>query len=220
MGVHLENALRGVIIGDRWPKSGLDVIVTILEGEEDRWCGDEAVGSGTGAISSGEGWGLMNVLAACVTASSAAIVDAKIDCLDLVLGGVAAVVPASIDKKENLIQGMEVDDDGGKEKQILVLDPCPSEHTKITALCVLGYMPSRDEVTEVWLKGDVPCVSDSKDDVDLDSLMEGATLAARGSQTVLIDAIRKTAEAQAAASQMVQSSFAAATAQGDDVVMT
>merc|ERR1711977_657316 len=37
LGVHLETALRGVIIGDRWPKSGVEVIITILEGEEDQW---------------------------------------------------------------------------------------------------------------------------------------------------------------------------------------
>src|SRR5277367_4846504 len=37
LAVHLETALRGVIIGDRWPKSGVEVTITILEGEEDRW---------------------------------------------------------------------------------------------------------------------------------------------------------------------------------------
>merc|ERR1711977_376795 len=52
LGVHLETALRGVIIGDRWPKSGVEVIITILEGEEDQWWGDDRGGS----ITAGD-WG-------------------------------------------------------------------------------------------------------------------------------------------------------------------
>ena len=50
LAVHLETAIRGVIIGDRWPKSGVEVIITILEGEEDRWLGDgdEDLAAGVG----------------------------------------------------------------------------------------------------------------------------------------------------------------------------
>ncbi|RQM08775.1 hypothetical protein DH86_00002491, partial [Scytalidium sp. 3C] len=55
LGVHLETALRGVIIGDRWPKSGVEVIITILEGEEDQWWGDNADNGST----TSQDWGMM-----------------------------------------------------------------------------------------------------------------------------------------------------------------
>ncbi|KAF2645420.1 hypothetical protein P280DRAFT_475962 [Massarina eburnea CBS 473.64] len=157
LGVHLETALRGVIIGERWPKSGVEVVITILEGEEDAWWGDDA-GSGNG---NGGGWGLLNVLAGCITVAGAAIVDAGIDCVDMVSGGVAAVVRDNKDGKE----------------LVRILDPCPAEHQDIVAACAVGYLPSRDEVTEVWVKGDVG--------EDPDQLIEGATFAALGSVGVM-----------------------------------
>lgn len=98
LGVHLETALRGVIIGERWPKSGVEVVVTILEGDEDGWWGDSASeGNATGS-----GWGLLNVLAGCITVASAAITDAGIDCVDVVCGGVAAITrnPSSTQQQE------------------------------------------------------------------------------------------------------------------------
>ena len=51
--MHLETALRGALIADRWPKSGVDVVVTIIEGEDGR---KSAVDSGS------EEWDMMNVL--------------------------------------------------------------------------------------------------------------------------------------------------------------
>ena len=59
MGVHLETALRGVIIGERWPKSGVEVVVTILEGDENGWWGEAQ----SGGNANGSGWGMLNVLA-------------------------------------------------------------------------------------------------------------------------------------------------------------
>ncbi|WEW57430.1 3'-5'-exoribonuclease [Emydomyces testavorans] len=176
LAVHLETALGGMIIGDRWPKSGLDVTVNILEGEDDRWWGDSLSSGPLGGV---DGWGLMNVLANCITVASAAVVDARIDCLDLLAGGVAAIV----EEKDSIKQ----DSTGSQRGRSLLLDPDPSEHEGIASLCIVGYMPSRDEITEVWLKGDVA-------DVGHDSLMNGAVEAARATHTVLLEAAKESAQ--------------------------
>lgn len=126
LGVHLETALRGVIIGERWPKSGCEVVITVLEGEEDGWWGGEQE---TKAGS----WGMMAVLSGCITVACAALADAGIDCVDLVSGGVAAIAVSGSDD--------------------CLLDPSPPEQN-IKAACVIGYLQSRDEVTAMWMKGD------------------------------------------------------------------
>lgn len=130
LSTHLETALRGAIIADRWPKSGVDVVVTIIEGEQSR---QTAVAEGS------EEWDMMNVLGGCVTVAAAAIADAGIDCVDTISGGVAALVS---------------DGDGTEPK--VVLDPVPSEHEKIMAACCVAYLPTRDEITNLWLKGTIP----------------------------------------------------------------
>jgi exosome complex component MTR3 len=155
----LETALRGVIIGERWPKSGVEVVVTILEGDEDGWWGDAASEGNT----TGSGWGLLNVLAGCITVASAAITDAGIDCVDVVCGGVAAITRNPGSKQEDQLAR--------------ILDPCPAEHREVVAACVVGYLASRDEITEIWMKGDVG--------TDPDALIEGATHAAVGSLAVV-----------------------------------
>ena len=162
LGVHLETALRGVIIGERWPKSGCEVVITVLEGEEDGWWGDRR-----GAEKSG-GWGMMSVLAGCISVASAALVDAGIDCVDLVSGGVAALVH-----------------DGEAKTQHLALDPSPSEHN-VKAACVVGYLQSRDEVTEMWMKGDAGA--------ETEVLVDGAVKAALMTRTVLAEAVKEGAE--------------------------
>ncbi|TQS35701.1 hypothetical protein Golomagni_03871 [Golovinomyces magnicellulatus] len=173
LGVQLETALRGVIIGDRWPKSGMEVIITILEGEEDhRWSKHNQRGT-----TSPSDWGMMSVLSGCVTVASAAIVDAGIDCIDMVSGGVAAIV---------------------KEKHnppILVLDPVPSEHQDILAACMVAYVPSRDEVTNLWIKGDLNSKSINSDlGSTYEELMDSATQAALGSYRILVSALKETAD--------------------------
>jgi exosome complex component MTR3 len=167
LGVHLESALRGVIIGERWPKSGVEVVVTILEGDEDGWWGD----SDTGGSASGSGWGLLNVLAGCITVASAAITDAGIDCVDVVTGGVAAITrnPDSKDLTR-------------------LLDPCPAEHKEIVAACAVAYLASRDEITEMWMKGDIG--------TDPDALVEGATHAAVGSLAVVKEVLLEALQAK------------------------
>lgn len=137
----------------------MEVVVTILEGDEDGWWGD----SGSERSANGSGWGLLNVLAGCITVASAAITDAGIDCVDVVCGGVAAIAR----------------DPAAKNGQELfrILDPCPAEHKEVVAACAVGYLASRDEITEIWMKGDVGAAPDA--------LIEGATHAAVGSLAVV-----------------------------------
>ncbi|CAG8955880.1 hypothetical protein HYFRA_00008730 [Hymenoscyphus fraxineus] len=174
LGVHLEAALRGVIIGDRWPKSGVEVIITILEGEEDQWWGDDI----TRGNASATGWGMMSVLSGCITVASAAIADAGIDCVDVVAGGVAAVV------KEAGIPN-------------LVLDPVPSEHKDIIAACIVAYLPSRDEITDLWVKGEIGHQNQAEDRPQTstyEELTDNAVQAALGAHRVLISALKETAD--------------------------
>jgi exosome complex component MTR3 len=161
LGLHLETALRGVVIGERWPKSAAEVVITVLESEEDDWWrDDDASKKNIGGV------GLMNVLAGCVTAASAALVDAGIDCVDLVSGGVAAVA--------------------GEGKGTLVLDPCPSEHNDLRAAAVVAHLQSRDELTELWVKGDAG--------EGFETLIDRAVDAAGLSRSVLAEAVREAAE--------------------------
>lgn len=160
LSVHLETALRGVVIGERYPKSGCEVVITVLEGEEDSWWGDRLQGNERGGA-----WGMMSVLAGCITVASAALVDAGIDCVDMVSGGTAALIK----------------EDDGKIREA-ILDPSPSEHD-VQAACVVGYLQSRDEVTEMWMYGD------AGDQVE--SLMDQAVKAAVLARTVLAEAIKE-----------------------------
>jgi exosome complex component MTR3 len=159
LSVHLETALRGVIIGDRWPKSGCEVVITVLEGEEDAWWGDRQQGT-----ESKGGWGMMSVLAGCVTVASAALIDAGIDCVDMVSGGVAALVR----------------DEGSTPT--LVLDPSPPE-PDVTAACTVAYLQSSDEITELWMKGDAGN--------NVERLTEHAVRAANMTRSVLAEAVRE-----------------------------
>jgi len=182
LAVHLETALRGVIIGDRWPKSGVDVIITILEGEEDRWWGDnedqKAEGGPVGQ------WGMMNVLSGCITVASAAIADAGIDCVDMVCGGVAALI-----RDRRLLPPHKLE--AIAAQPTLVLDPVPSEHAEILAACVVGYLPSRDEITDLWVRGELGTGFSEDGDASYDVLSENAIQAAMGSHRVLNVALKE-----------------------------
>ncbi|CAD6499064.1 BgTH12-04716 [Blumeria graminis f. sp. triticale] len=173
LSVHLETALRGVIIGDRWPKSGMEVIITILEGEEDYWWGD-CLRQGATTV---DDWGMMSVLSGCITVASAAIADAGIDCLDVVAGGIAAIV----EDEPNL--------------PTLVLDPVPSEHQNILAACVVAYFPSQDEITDLWAKGEMGFENSNLcRGISFEDLMDNAVQAALGSHRVLVASLKETAE--------------------------
>ena len=131
----------------------MDVVITILEGEEE----------GPGRT---EDWGMMSILAGCITVASAAIADAGIDCVDLVTGGVAALVPDQ-----------------------LVLDPCPCDHEKIEAVCVVGYLQFRDEITEIWSKGKVHASR-----MISDPLIDNAVEAAKAARLVLLEVLKDSTE--------------------------
>ncbi|KAH0559255.1 hypothetical protein GP486_004227 [Trichoglossum hirsutum] len=199
LAVHLETAIRGIIIGTRWPKSTVEVVITVLEGEEDRWWGEESRGGTTGVGNVG-GWGMMNVLAGCITVASAAIADAGIDCLDLVSGGVAAIVKSPQSGKK--LPDGDTDMAGIEENNQwqLVLDPAPSEHQEICAACVVGYLSARDEITELWLRGNIPGTTKSPTNnsqpqmAGVGELVDKAVEAAVAVRLVLGEAVREAAE--------------------------
>lgn len=156
--------MRGAIIADRWPKSGVDIIVSVIEGDQDR------------SLSHGEydeAWDTMNVLAGCITVASAALVDAGIDCVDTVAGGVAALVSGA--------------DDSAKPE--VVIDPLASQHGKILAACCVAYLPERDEVTNLWFKGNLP----ASDPTLYTGMVENGILACQSANRVLIESLKEVA---------------------------
>ncbi|KAI0381962.1 exoribonuclease [Hypomontagnella monticulosa] len=162
LGVHLETALRGAIIADRWPKSGVDIIVTIIEGDQNR---------DSPEYDRDEGWDMMNVLSGCITVASAAIADAGIDCVDTVAGGVAAL--AAKDRKS---------------QPSIVLDPDISAYHKIFAACCVAYLPTRDEVTNIWFKGQLPAA----DAMLYNKMIERSLVACRSANRVLTQSLNET----------------------------
>ena len=174
LATHLETALRGVLIGDRWPKSGVDVVIIVLEGEEDDpWHKGQLSESGRTSC-----WGLMSVLSGCITVASAAIIDAGIDCIDLVTGGVAAIVRQPTAPPQ------------------LLLDPCTLDHEGIFAACVIGYLQAKDEITELWTAGNMMALTNSNGAtaVGFEPLIDQAVEAAVAARLVLIEALKKSAE--------------------------
>ncbi|RVX74169.1 hypothetical protein B0A52_02001 [Exophiala mesophila] len=159
LGLHLENALKGAIIPERWPKSAFDIAVIVLEGEEDPGNGDRITGVG-----------LFNMLAGCINVAMAAIADARIDSLDLLCAGVGAIVS------------------GPLKKPFRVLDPVVAEHDEVLSTCMVAYLPSRDEVVEMWTNGAVPAQG-IDGGLGFDELVDSAVAAARGAQTVLKDVL-------------------------------
>jgi exosome complex component MTR3 len=175
LAAHLETALRSVLIGERWPKSGVDVIVTVLEGEEDH--PHENFGQHRNGRTSS--WGSMSILSGCITVASAAITDAGIDCVDLVTGGVAAIVR----QPSGPLQ--------------FVLDPSPSDQEEIIAACVIGYLQSRDEITELWAKGNmVQTNGKASHSLTFEPLIDQAVEAAMTARLVLIEALQEATESK------------------------
>lgn len=172
LGMHLENALKGLIIPDRWPKSSIDVAVTVLEGEDNE---DLVPGESLGSVAAQVG--LMNILAGCITVATAALLDARIDSLDLMAGGVAASVG---------------DSENGLTR---VLDPSVVEHSSINAACVVGYLPGRDEITEVWTTGGTSGKMQNGV-TGFDDLLDSAVSAAKAVQAVLKEALLESTSRQ------------------------
>lgn len=199
LAVHLETSLRGAILGERWPKSGVDVVVSVIEADQDRLAAEQDPDE--------ELWGMMNVLSGCITVASAALADAGIDCVDTVAGGVAALVEEEDGGEE---EDAEATGRGGSSSssnirnlpgrtppgrtppgRTLVADPVPAEHGRIRAACCVAYLPNRDEVTNLWLKGDMPPSADGALQLQM---IDKALHAARQADQVIVAALQETAE--------------------------
>ena len=167
--MHLETALKGVIIPDRFPKSAIDVSITVLEAENDFNASQMEQVMGLTGI------GAMSILSAAITTAAAALADARIDCLDLLAGGIAAIVP----------------DMNGKNMRFM--DPCLSEHRNISSGCMIAYLPSRDEVVDIWVKGDLGSTS-KNGAIGIEELADGAINAAKGAHMVLQEVVRESAQ--------------------------
>ena len=193
LAVHLENALRGILISERWPKSGVDVVVTVLEGEEDVHEHSRIAHAG-GEPRQRKSWGIMSLLSGCITVASAAISDAGIDCVDFVTGGVAAIVrqpTASIQRSKS-----KANPGRSEHADEILADPCPAEHEELQAACVIGYVQSRDELTEIWVQGTAPDVQSPGDLSMLNALLDRAVEAAIAARLVIVEAVKESTEAK------------------------
>ncbi|KAK6827669.1 hypothetical protein PG987_011010 [Apiospora arundinis] len=113
----------------------------------------------------------MNVLSGCITVASAAIADAGIDCVDTVAGGVAALV-----RKND------------KTAPTIVMDPVVAEYSSILAACCVAYLPTRDEITNMWFKGQLP----GADMMIYNKLMEKSLVACRCANRVIVQELNET----------------------------
>ena len=183
LAVHLETALRGVIDADKWPKSGVEVIVTVLEGEEEpRW--NPQSNAAKASRESNRSIGMMSVLAGCITVASAALTDAGLDCVDLVSGGVAAIVRQPASSSTASSENSEIR---------IVLDPMASDYVEVLATCVVGYLRSRDEISELWLSATSSTLSQQFPDGQTGAtlLVDAAVQAAVAARHVLVEAIKE-----------------------------
>lgn len=171
LSVQLQNALVKSIKTAAYPKSGIDIFITVLDCE----------GGLDGDDDDGVEVGLMNVLAGAITCASAAVADAGIECVDLVSGGVAALV------KRAPAGGDAVDVD--LPAPVVVLDPSPADGGQVVSAAVVGYMAGRDEVTLLWTKGAVETAGQGGDELDL--LMDGAITTATAVRLVLNEAVKE-----------------------------
>ena len=150
------------------------MVVTVLEDE-----GDDPWNRGSlGESGQTGGWAMMSILSGCITVASAAIIDAGIDCIDLVTGGVAAIVRQPTAPPQ------------------VFLDPCPSDHEGIFAACVIAYLQTRDEITELWTKGNVmtSTYGNGANTMGFEPLVDQAVEAAVAARLVLIEAIKESTE--------------------------
>ena len=161
------------------------MVVTVLEGEEN----DPRSGGQFSENGPADCWGVMSVLSGCITVASAAMIDAGIDCVDIVTGGMAAMIRQPTAPPQ------------------IILDPCPSDHKEISAACVIGYLQTRDEITGLWTKGNMttPESSDGVNTAEFESLLDQAVEAATTVRLVLIEAIKESTEVKIQTAQSGQS---------------
>ena len=164
----LAATLRKSVDLCKYPKSLIDVIIMVIDCEGD-------------VDSTNVSLGYLGILAGATTCASAAIAEAGIECIDLVSGGVSALIRSHDDKN------------APGSPYILVQDPSPEEHVpgEVVAGCAAVYMAHRQEVAAVWFRGSVQVGFSAKSESeDLEILMDGAIAAAVKTREVLEDAIR------------------------------
>jgi exosome complex component MTR3 len=134
LSLQLEAALQSSLINTPCPKSQLDIIVTIIESEEANHTLPDIQ----------RVWKEMHILSASITVASAALVDAGIGTLDVVTGGVAALVqsPSSLEPR-------------------IVLDPISCLDTQILTVCSVACLPNLGQIVSTWMTAQQPSRSKS-----------------------------------------------------------
>lgn len=112
MSILLADAITPSILTYLFPKSEIAIYVTILESD-----------------------GELATLAAGVTCISAALVDAGVDCIDVVTGGAILI-------KSN-------------DLTTIYVDPVEADELDADVAMVIGYMSQRQEITMLHTKGEV-----------------------------------------------------------------
>jgi len=188
LSAQLSIALEKSVDVGKYPKSAIDVFVSVLDCEGG--LGDAGDGKDGGVEV-----GLMSVVAGAISCASAAIADAGIECFDLVAGGVAGLIRerGGAVEEDHMGEGMDIDDARQGEKKnrgiALVLDPSPTDGYIILAAAAVGYMAARDELTLVWTKGSTGWEGDGTDEVE--RLVDGAIAAATSVRLVINEAVKE-----------------------------
>ncbi|KAJ6262025.1 hypothetical protein Dda_2827 [Drechslerella dactyloides] len=218
LGSRLYQALVGAIRRDLYPKSRIEVVVTILDSEDEgddvnTVCIDEdgrAVEPRFWDVGRAER-ALGVVLAGCITAASAALADAGIEMFDLVSGGVASVFADEDDAKGK--------GKAGVAQKRYIRDPAvaPPDGNTPLATCVLGYMAARDEISELWISGKL---STKGGTADMDELVDEAIAAAKSSRGVLNEAAKERVQFIVDKVQSQSTEDPSTTSGGKDVEMT
>ena len=170
LSVQVENALRGIIIADRWPKSGMDVVITIIEMEKP----SASRNGDAGHVA----FSRLQVCSGCISAASAAIVDAGVDCYDIVTGGVSALC-----RRDALSSECDV-----------VSDFLSSNDGPVVAACLIGYSQSRDELTELWISGSASStrLTGVGFNAHIEPMIDGAVESAKLIRLVLVASLKGT----------------------------
>lgn len=194
LGSRLYQALVSAIRRELYPKSRIEIVVTILDSEDE---GDIA---NTVCLEDGRAQepkfsdvgrserALGCILAGCITAASAALADAGIEMVDLVSGGVASVYADDPSVKGKAKETGPAGSDGSDK--LYIRDPSvvsPEGKTHL-ATCVLGYMAARDEISDIWISGRLSANNQMS---AMDELVDQAIAAARSARGVLNEASRE-----------------------------
>ena len=124
------------------------------------------------------------VCSGCISAASAAVVDAGVDCYDIVTGGVSAICrrdpPAASPASKT---SCDVASD------FLDLNTGP-----VVAACLVGYSESRDELTELWISGSASSTetTGSNFNAHMEPMIDQAVENAKFNRLVLVESLKGT----------------------------